>query len=174
MRLQNKRIAFLVEEGFEDLEFWVVYMRLIEEGATVLVVSPKAGMTYTGKSGALTATSTVAAESLVLDELDALVVPGGWAPDQLRRHAAIKSLVRGVYKQGKIVGMICHAGWVGASAGIVAGHRGTGSLGIKDDMVNAGVTWEDVPALRDRNLVWGRVVKDIPDFCRELVAAIAA
>ncbi len=68
--------------------------------------------------------------------------------------------------------MICHAGWVGASAGIVAGHRATGSRGIRDDLVNAGATWVDEPALRDGNLVWGRVVEDIPDFCRELVAAI--
>jgi protease I len=173
MRLSNKRIAFLVEDGFEDLEFWVVLMRLQEEGALVTVVSPKAGATYTSKSKGLTAKSDVGADAINANDVDAVVVPGGWAPDQLRRHDSVKALVRDVYTQGKIVGMICHAGWVGASAGIVKGHRATGSVGIKDDLVNAGAIWVDTPALRDGNLVWGRVVKDIPDFCRELVAAIA-
>ena len=172
MRLQNKRIAFLVEDGFEDLEFWVVYMRLVEEGATVSIVSPKAGVTYASKSKGLTAKSELAAEAINAKDVDAVVVPGGWAPDQLRRYESVKTLVRDVYAQGKIVGMICHAGWVGASANIIKGHRATGSVGIKDDVVNAGATWVDEPAFRDGNLVWGRVVKDIPDFCRELVRAI--
>ena len=172
MRLQNKRIAFLVEDGFEDLEFWVVYMRLVEEGATVSIVSPKAGVTYASKSKGLMAKSELAAEAINAKDVDAVVVPGGWAPDQLRRYESVKTLVRDVYAQGKIVGMICHAGWVGASANIIKGHRATGSVGIKDDVVNAGATWVDEPAFRDGNLVWGRVVKDIPDFCRELVRAI--
>ena len=85
----------------------------------------------------------------------------------------VTGLVRKAYDQGKIVGLICHAGLVGISAGIVEGHRATGSLGIKDDLVNAGATWVDEPAFRDGTIVWGRVVEDIPDFCRELVAAIA-
>ena len=173
MRLTNKKVAFLVEDGFEDLEFWVVLMRLQEEGAAVTVVSPKAGATYISKSKGLTAKSDMGADAISANDVDAVVVPGGWAPDQLRRYDGVKTLVRDAYAQGKIVGMICHAGWVGASAGIVKGHRATGSVGIKDDLVNAGATWVDTPALRDGNLVWGRVVKDIPDFCRELVAAIA-
>ncbi|HYU92468.1 MAG TPA: DJ-1/PfpI family protein, partial [Actinomycetota bacterium] len=82
------------------------------------------------------------------------------------------SLVAKAYGQGKIVGLICHAGLVGISAGIVGGHQATGSLGIKDDLVNAGATWVDEPAFRDGAIVWGRVVEDIPAFCRELVAAI--
>ena len=92
---------------------------------------------------------------------------------KLRRYPAVTTLVRQVYEQGKIVGMICHAGLVGISAGIVRGHRSTGSLGIKDDLLNAGATWVDEAAFRDGNLVWGRVVPDIPYFCRELVAALA-
>jgi protease I len=105
-------------------------------------------------------------------DVDALVVPGGWAPDKLRRSDAVKRLVREVHERGRIVGLICHAGLVGISAGIVAGSRATGSLGIKDDLVNAGCTWVDEPAFRDGTIVWGRVVEDIPDFCRELVTAI--
>jgi protease I len=173
MKLAGKKIAILVGEGFEDLEFWVVVMRLQEEGAEVVAVGAEAGKTVRSKSGGLTATSDVAATDVSAADFDALVVPGGWAPDKIRRYSAITDLVRGVYEQGKIVGLICHAGLVGISARIVKGHRATGSLGIKDDLLNAGAEWVDQAAFRDGNLVWGRVVADIPAFCRELVAAIA-
>ncbi len=172
MRLQGKRVAVLLEEGFEDLEFWVTVMRLQEEGAQVTIVGTAANKTVRGKNG-LSATSEVAADKVKPDDFDALVVPGGWAPDKLRRYDSVKTLVRGVYTQNKIVGLICHAGLVGISAGLIQkGHPATGSLGIKDDLVNAGATWCDEPAFRDGNLVWGRVVADIPAFCRELVTAI--
>ncbi len=173
MRLQDKRIAVFLEEGFEDLEFWVTVMRLREEGAKVVIVGTKASQTVRGKNG-LAATSEVAAESVSADDFDAVVVPGGWAPDKLRRYPAVTGIVRRVYEQKKIVGLICHAGLVGISAGIVKGHRATGSKGIKDDLINAGATWVDQAAFRDGSLVWGRVVEDIPDFCRELVKAIEA
>ncbi len=172
MRLNGKRVAILLEEGFEDLEFWVTVMRLQEEGAQTTVVGTAANKTVRGKNG-LSAKSDVAADQVKPDDFNALVVPGGWAPDKLRRYDSVKSLVGGVYKQGKIVGLICHAGLVGISAGLIQkGHPVTGSLGIKDDLVNAGAVWMDQPAFCDGNLVWGRVVADIPAFCRELVAAI--
>ncbi|MBX7232842.1 MAG: type 1 glutamine amidotransferase [Caldilineales bacterium] len=173
MPLHNKTIAFLVGPGFEDLEFWVVYMRLVEEGARVVTVGLKAGEVYPSKSGGLTATAAVAASEVDASQFDALVIPGGWAPDKIRRYPAVTGLVRAVHRQGKIIGMICHAGLVGISARIVAGGRATGSLGIKDDLENAGATWVEAPAFRDGNIVWGRVVEDIPDFNRELVAALA-
>ena len=169
--LRGKRVVVLVAEGFEDLEFWVTVMRLHEEGAAVTVAGTQAGA-VTGKNG-LTATAEIAVEDVALSDVDAVVVPGGWAPDKLRRSEAVKDLVRQTFDEGRIVGLICHAGLVGISAGIVSGGRATGSLGIKDDMVNAGSTWVDEPSFRDGNIVWGRVVEDIPDFCRELVAAIA-
>jgi protease I len=171
MRLQGKHIAFMVDEGFEDLEFWVTVMRLREEGAVVTVVSHDGPKEYHGKT-ALTAQSETNLSKLDAADFDAVVVPGGWAPDKLRRYADVKNFVKAIYDAGKIVGLICHAGLVGISAGIVTGHQATGSLGIKDDLVNAGATWVDQPALRSGSLVWGRVVADIPDFCRELVAAI--
>jgi protease I len=173
MRLAGKRVAIFVEEGFEDLEFWVTVMRLREEGAKVTVIGTKAGYTYKGKNG-LPARSDVAAETVSADDYEAVVVPGGWAPDKLRRYPEVTGLVRQAHAQGKIVALICHAGLVGISAGIVRGRRATGSQGIKDDLINAGATWVDEPAFRDGNLVWGRVVEDIPDFCRELVQAIEA
>ncbi len=171
MRLKGKRVAILVEEGFEDLEFWVPLMRLEEEGAEITVVSRKPG-TYRGKH-CLTATASQGASEVRAEDFDAVVVPGGWAPDKLRRDPAVLDLVRGAYQQGKIVASICHGGWVLISAGIVAGHRATGSIGIRDDLLNAGATWVDEPAFRDGPLVWGRVVRDIPAFCRELVQALA-
>ena len=170
-RLEGRRVVVLVAEGFEDLEFWVTVMRLREEGAVVTVAGEDPGHAVEAKHHLL-ATADVAVGDIDPAAVDAVVVPGGWAPDKLRRSDAVIDLVRRTYDDGKIVGMICHGGWVGASAGIVAGHRATGSRGIRDDLVNAGATWVDEPALRDGNLVWGRVVDDIPDWCRELVAAI--
>jgi len=169
-RLDGRKVLVLVAEGFEDLEFWVTVMRLHEEAADVTVAGLDTQPVH-GQHG-LQARADIEVGSASADTVDAVVVPGGWAPDKLRRSDAVKDLVRKAYDQGKIVGMICHAGLVGISAGIVTGKRATGSLGIKDDLVNAGATWVDQPAFRDGTLVWGRVVSDIPDFCRELVAAI--
>jgi protease I len=169
-RLAGRKVVVLLDKGFEDLEFWVTVMRLREEGANVTIAGPTMETVH-GKNG-LEAKADAEVGDVSADAFDAVVVPGGWAPDALRRHDAVKDLVRGAFEQGKIVGLICHAGLVGISAGIVRGKRATGSLGIKDDLVNAGATWVDEPAFREGNIVWGRVVDDIPDFCRELVAAI--
>jgi protease I len=169
-RLEGHNIGVFVAPEFEDLEFWVPVMRLREEGARVLVIGITREL-VTGKH-CLSATPDVAAHEVASGSLDGLVIPGGWAPDKLRRDADVLRLVRDANEAGKIIGIICHAGWVAASARIVAGKRCTGSRGIKDDMENAGATWVDEPAFREGNLVWGRVVEDIPDFCRELVAAL--
>lgn len=171
MRLQNKVIAALVAEGVEDLEYYVPFMRLQEEGATVLA----AGLDLKpvrGKNG-LVITPDATINSLHADALNGLVLPGGWAPDKLRRYDAVKQLVRDVNGAEKVIGIICHGGSIAISAGIVRqGERVTGSTGIKDDLVNAGAVWVDEPAFRDGNHVWGRVVADIPAFCRELVKAL--
>ena len=169
-RLQGRTVAVLLAEGFEDLEFWVTVMRLHEEGADVTIAGTSTDPVR-GKNG-LEARADVPVQDVSADVFDAVVVPGGWAPDQLRRVQAATDLVRATHDRGAIVGLICHAGLVGISAGIVKGSRATGSLGIKDDLVNAGAVWVDEPAFRDGNIVWGRVVEDIPDFCRELIAAI--
>jgi protease I len=171
MRLEGKKIAVLVAEGFEDLEYWVTVMRLQEEGAEVVSIGPDTEP-VSGKN-ALGAQADTTADGVDASELDGVVVPGGWAPDKLRRYPEITNLVRTVHDRNKIVGIICHGGLVAISAGIVDGARATGSLGIKDDLVNAGATWVDKGAFREGNLVWGRVVPDIPAFCRELVAALA-
>ncbi|MCU0584845.1 MAG: type 1 glutamine amidotransferase [Desulfobacterales bacterium] len=170
MQLAGKRIALLVAEGVEDLEFYVPFMRLLEEGAEAVA----AGLDLDpvrGKNG-LAVKPAVRIESLRSSELAALIVPGGWAPDKLRRYPAVVDLVREMDAARKTLGFICHGGLVAISAGILRGRQATGSLGIKDDLVNAGASWVDAPAFREGHLVWGRVVADIPAFCRELVAAL--
>jgi protease I len=171
MRLTGKRIAILVADGVEDLEYYVPLMRLKEEGADVV----GAGIDLhpvRGKHG-LEITPSAKVDSLKSADLFALIIPGGWAPDKLRRHTPVTNLVKEMNAAGKVIGIICHGGLVAISAGIVKGRSATGSLGIKDDVINAGATWVDAPAFRDGNQVWGRVVEDIPDFCRELVAALS-
>jgi deglycase len=169
-RLEARQIAVVVADGFEDLEFWVPVMRLREEGAHVVVAGMHADEHLTGKNGLVITTDAAVAD--LDDAWDAVVVPGGWAPDKLRRYVEVTDLIRHTHDRGAVVGLICHAGLVGISAGIVDGARATGSLGIKDDLVNAGAIWTDEPAFLEANVVWGRVVEDIPDFCRELVGAI--
>lgn len=170
MRLSGKKIAFLVADGVEELEFFVPFMRLQEEGAEVVSAGVKVG-SVRGKTG-LDIPVDATIESLRSAELLGVVVPGGWAPDKLRRIPAVTRLVAEMNAADKVVGLICHGGQVGISAGIVRGRRATGSAGIKDDLVNAGAAWVDEAAFRDRNQVWGRVVADIPAFCRELVATL--
>lgn len=172
MKLAGKTIGILAGPGYEDLEFWVPYMRMKEEGAQVKIIGSASGVAYTSKSGGLSVESEFGAHEIGADQLDALIVPGGWAPDKLRRDESVLQLVQDLNAHKKILGFICHAGWVAASAKICKGRRATGSKGIKDDMQNAGAIWVDAPAFREENLVWGRVVADIPDFCRELVQAL--
>jgi protease I len=172
MRLQGKTIGYFVAEEVEDLEFWVPVMRLREEGARVIVIGLST-RPVRGKHGLEMKPDVSIEEAPRADMLDALVIPGGWAPDKLRRNAGVLELVRTMYAQQKIIATICHGGWVPISAGILRGHKATGSKGIKDDIINAGGIWVDEAAFRENNLVWGRVVEDIPAFCRELVAALA-
>ena len=171
MELDGLRVAVLAGEGVEDLEYWVTVMRLREAGAAVTSAGLAPG-TVRGKNG-LAVPVEVEVGSLDPATFDGLVVPGGWMPDKLRRYPAVTNFVAAVHAAGKPIGIICHGGLIAISAGIVAGSRATGSLGIRDDLVNAGATWVDEAAFRDGNLVWGRVVEDIPPFCRELVAALA-
>jgi protease I len=172
MDLDGLHVAVLAGEGVEDLEYWVTVMRLREAGARVISAG-LAPATVRGKNG-LAEPVDVEVGGLDPEEYDGLVIPGGWMPDKLRRYAAVTDFVAAIHAAGKPIGIICHGGLIAISARIVAGGRATGSLGIRDDLVNAGATWVDEPAFRDANLVWGRVVEDIPPFCRELIAALAA
>ena len=170
--LDGMRVAVLVGEGVEDLEYWVTVMRLREAGAVVTSLGTTLD-SIRGKNG-LEARADRLAEEVDAADVDGLVIPGGWAPDKLRRYDAVTGLVRAVHEAGRPIGIICHGGLVAISAGIIERDRpATGSLGIRDDLVNAGARWVDEPAFRDGTLVWGRVVDDIPAFERELIALFA-
>ena len=171
MNLKNKTIAMLVAEGVEDYEYFVPMMRLQEEGAKVLTAALEL-KPIKGKNG-LTITPDTLIESLNADDLFSIVIPGGWAPDKLRRYDSVKNLVKKMDDANKIIGIICHGGSIAVSAGIIKkGQRVTGSTGIKDDLENVGGVWADEAAFREGNQVWGRVVADIPDFNCELVKAL--
>jgi protease I len=172
LSLEGMRVAVLVGEGVEDLEYWVTVMRLREAGASVTSVGTTLDVVH-GKNG-LAAKADRLANEVDPAEFDALVIPGGWMPDKLRRSESVTGLVRAVHDAQKPIGIICHGGLVAISARIIGqGRPATGSLGIRDDLVNAGARWVDEPAFRDGRLVWGRVVEDIPAFERELVALFA-
>jgi protease I len=173
MKLKGKTIVTLIAEGVEDLEYYVPLMRLQEEGAKVLTASLDL-KPVRGKNG-LVIIPDIIVEALKASEIIALILPGGWAPDKLRRYDVVKNLVREMNDSGRIIGIICHGGSIAISAGIIKnGQRATGSTGIRDDLVNAGAVWVDEPAFREGNQVWGRVVADIPDFNRELVKALTS
>ena len=172
MRLQGKTIGYFVAQEVEDLEYWVPLMRLREEGAKVISIG-LTNQSVHGKHGLEMTPDVGIDEAPSADELDGIVIPGGWAPDKLRRNQKLLQLVRDMDAQGKIIGTICHGGWVHISAGIMRGRKAVGSTGIKDDITNAGGIWTNVAAFREGHMVWGRVVEDIPDFCRELVNALA-
>ena len=166
----REKIAMLVEQDYQDLEVWYPVLRLREEGATVVVVGTGAAA-YRGKNG-YPITPDTAIDRVGARDFDAVVVPGGWAPDFLRRSPAVLALVREMDAAGKIVAAICHAGWVLASAGILRGRRVTFFSAIRDDVVNAGAEFVDAEVVRDKNLITSRTPSDLPAFCRTIIAAL--
>ena len=173
MNLKGKRIAILAENLYQEMELWVPYYRMKEEGAEVKVVGAGGAQSYTSKHG-YPVTVDVQAEAVSAVEFDAVVVPGGYAPDMMRRHASMVKLVREAAQQGKVVAAICHAGWMLASAGIARGRTLTCFKSIKDDLVNAGAHYVDRDVVRDGNLITSRSPSDLPAFMREIVRALAA
>ena len=134
----------------------------------MIVAGPIAGKTYSGKHGYPCRTD-VSFSDLHASDFDALLVPGGFAPDKMRRDPQVLALTRDIHSAGKLIAFICHAGWVLISAGILKGRRATSTIGIRDDMVNAGVLWEDSPLVVDKNLVSSRTPADLPFFAKGMV-----
>lgn len=147
---------------------WYPLLRMQEAGATVVVVGMPDLRTFESKHGYPVNANAVASE-ISADDLDAVIIPGGYAPDRMRRHQAMLDLVRKMDEQGKVVAMICHAGWVAISAGIVDGKRVTSVSSIRDDLVNAGAEWVDEEVVQDGNLISSRGPKDLPAFCRRII-----
>jgi protease I len=170
MRLKGKKVAVLAENMYQEMELWVPYFRLKEEGADVKIVAPEKA-TYTSKHG-YPVNADVAAKDVSAKDFDGVVIPGGYAPDMMRRYKPILDLVKGCFDQGKPVAAICHAGWVPASAGILKGKTATCFFAIKDDVINAGATYVDQEVVVDGNLITSRTPNDLPAFCRELVKAL--
>lgn len=172
MQLSGRTVAILVEKLYEDLELWYPYHRLREEGAKIVLVGPQAGETYPSKHG-YPARAERAAGDVRASEVDAVVIPGGYSPDHMRRDPAMVALVRDAHAQGKVVAAICHAGWMLISAGLARGRRLTGFFSIRDDLVAAGADYVDEEVVRDGNLITSRKPDDLPAFCREIVGALA-
>ena len=172
MVLDGKRVAILAENMYQEMELWVPYYRLKEEGAEVKVVGAGGAKTYTSKHG-YPVSVDAQAENVTALEFDAVVIPGGYAPDMMRRHDAMVRLVREAFQQGKVVAAICHAGWMLASAGILKGRKATSFFAIKDDVANAGATWVDQEVVVDGTLITSRKPDDLPAFCREIVRALS-
>jgi protease I len=169
--IQGRKVAVLAEDLYEDLELWYPTIRLREAGAAVVLLGT-GNARYKGKHG-LPVEVDGPIESVPVSDLDALVIPGGYAPDRLRRSQAVLELVRTMDRAGKLIAFICHAGWVPASAGILKGRRITSFFSIRDDMENAGAQWEDNPVVTDGNLVTSRSPDDLPDFCDAIIRYLA-
>jgi len=161
----------LAENDYEDLELWVPLMRLRENGMDVQVVAPEAGKTYLSKHG-YPVQSDAAPGDVVAAEVGLLVVPGGYAPDRMRRHKPMVDLVRHVHDLGGTVAIICHGGWMACSAGILEGRKATSFFAIRDDMENAGAEWVDESVVVDGNLISSRTPDDLPLFCRAILKVI--
>src|SRR5690606_25128842 len=166
----QRTILFFAGPMYEDLELWYPKIRLEEEGART-VVAGIGETTYHGKHG-YPCTVDTHVDQVSAADFDALVIPGGFAPDKLRRVPKVLSLTKEIFDAGKPVAFICHAGWVPISAKIVRGRRGTSVGAIRDDLENAGLQWEDSPVVVDGNLISSRTPADLPDFCRAIIAAL--
>jgi protease I len=168
MKIQDAQVAVLAENQYQELELWYPLLRLREAGANVLTVAPSAEQLYGSKLG-YPVKADLAIGEVEADQLDAVVIPGGFAPENFRRTPAIVSLVRKVHDQGSLVAAICHAGWMLASAGLAKGRRVTCVPIIKDDVINAGGNYVDEPVVRDGNLITSRLPGDLPVFCKEIL-----
>jgi deglycase len=160
-----------VDDVYEDLELWYPKLRLEESGAQVTVAGPESGNTYRGKHG-YPCRAEAEIRQMRSSDFDGVVIPGGFMPDKLRRDPHVLALVRDFAGAEKLVAAICHGGWIAISAGVYRGVRVTGSLGIKDDLINAGAHWEDAAVVVDRHFVSSRKPDDLPAFCQAVLKVL--
>lgn len=171
MDLKGKRIVIFVDNLYQEMELWVPYYRFQEAGALVVLAGAEAGATYTSKLG-YPAKSDVSYAQLNPRDFDGVVVPGGYAPDRMRRYREANQFVHDVDAGGKLVAAICHGPWVLCSAQMLQGRRATSFFAIKDDVIHAGARWEDAEVVVDGNLVTSRSPEDLPAFCRACIQVL--
>lgn len=190
-KLKGKRVVIVVAHEFEDIELLYPILRLSEEGAEVFVVPVEDGLhtrpyipgkPVTGRFGHTVPIPVMAEgkrykirklEDLNPDEVDCVIFPGGFSPDALRCHEKTLEFTRECHKRGKIIAAICHGPQVLISAGLVRGRKVTSYVAVRDDLINAGAEFLDVPAVRDGNIITGRVPDDLPEFCQEIIRALS-
>jgi protease I len=170
--MAEKSVLIFIEDGYEDMELMYPKYRLEEAGYRVVVAGPKAGTLYLGKHSYPCASDAAIAEMKESD-FEGIVLVGGWAPDKLRRNAKVKSLVAEFHRSKKLIAAICHGGWMAISGGVYKGVRVTGSLGIKDDLTNAGAIFEDAAVVVDRHFVSSRKPDDLPEFMKGVLQVLA-
>lgn len=167
-KLNNLKILMFVDDIYEDLELWYPKLRLEEEGAVVTVAGNSTEKVYKGKNGyPILADEEIS--KINSKDFDALVLPGGFAPDKLRRYSKVLEITNEIFSSGKLVAHICHAGWIPISANIMKGFKTTSTPGIKDDLINAGAEWFDAPVVVDRNMISSRRPSDLPLFCIAII-----
>ena len=171
MLLKGKKVIILVEEMFNVFEFWYPYYRLKEEGAEVMVIGSGSAEVYTGKPGTQ-AKVDASADQVSAENFDGIIIPGGYAPDMMRRYPAMVDLVKNFFDTHKPVAAICHAGWMLVSAGILSGRKVTSFFAIKDDLINAGAQWVDQEVVVDGKLVTSRVPDDLPAFMKAVIGLL--
>ncbi|MFO0923042.1 MAG: type 1 glutamine amidotransferase domain-containing protein [Pirellulales bacterium] len=166
--LATRSYLIFVDDIYEDMELWYPRYRLEEAGAKVVLAGPEADERYEGKNG-YPCKSHVAIDTVNSVDFDGVILPGGFMPDKLRRDPNVLRLIREFDAARKPIAAICHGGWMAISAGVYRNVRVTGSLGIKDDLVNAGAIWEDAPVVVDRHFISSRKPDDLPLFCRAFI-----
>ncbi|XP_045192297.1 putative cysteine protease YraA [Mercenaria mercenaria] len=166
-----KKVGILAEFNYEDLELWYPYYRLKEEGYETFTIGPEKGKTYNSKHG-YPCKADFGIDEISADGLDALIIPGGFSPDYLRRDKRILALVKAMDDAGKVLASICHGAWVLISAKVIRERNVTCFMAIKDDVENAGANYTDVPVVVDKNMVTSRLPKDLPDFCKAIISKL--
>ena len=172
MNLKGKNVAILIEDMFNIYEFWIPYYRLLEAEAKVTVVGTGRKKTFTGKP-ATDIQADVSADNVMAADFDGIIIPGGYAPDMMRRSPAMVKLVGDAVRADKVEAAICHAGWMLCSAGVLKGRKATSFFAIKDDMINAGAQWVDEPVVIDGKLITSRTPDDLPLFMPAIIRALA-